>query len=119
MTTQMLTRTEKIARLNDRVRKGLDRTARIVFSYALSARFFEGNGALAILAQASIMKAIRHHLFDENTHGERDFGQIEFRGQRIWSKIDYYDYDLEYGSDDPADASITRRVMTIMLPEDY
>ena len=119
MTTQTLTRTEKIARLNDRVRQGLDRTAKIVFSYALSAKFFAGNGALAILAQASIMKAIRHHLFEQDAHGERDFGQIEFRGERIWFKIDYYDYDLEYGSEDPSDASVTKRVMTIMLPEDY
>lgn len=33
-------------------------------------------------------------------------------------RIDYYDAALEYGSEDPADASITRRVLTIMLRED-
>jgi len=26
---------------------------------------------------------------------------------------------MEFGSEDPADASITTRVMTILLPEDY
>ncbi|WP_152998753.1 MULTISPECIES: DUF3768 domain-containing protein [unclassified Sphingopyxis] len=31
----------------------------------------------------------------------------------------YYDLDCEYGSEDPADASITTRVVTILLPEDY
>lgn len=31
----------------------------------------------------------------------------------------YYDMALEFGSDDPADASITRRVLTVMLAEDY
>ena len=51
-------------------------------------------------------------------HTVRDFGKIEFRGQRIWFKRDYYDYDLEYGSEDPSDPSVTKRVMTIMLPED-
>jgi hypothetical protein len=31
----------------------------------------------------------------------------------------YYDMALEFGSGDPADASITRRVLTVMLAEDY
>ncbi|MGQ3081390.1 MAG: DUF3768 domain-containing protein [Allorhizobium sp.] len=31
----------------------------------------------------------------------------------------YYDLDCEYGSEDPADATITTRVVTILLPEDY
>jgi hypothetical protein len=34
-------------------------------------------------------------------------------------KIDYYDAAMEFGSEDPADASVTTRVMTILLPEDY
>ena len=34
-------------------------------------------------------------------------------------KTDYYDPELLYGSDDPADASVTTRVLTILLPEDY
>ncbi|WP_419470597.1 DUF3768 domain-containing protein [Erythrobacter donghaensis] len=31
----------------------------------------------------------------------------------------YYDAELIYGSEDPADASITRRVVTLMRAEDY
>jgi len=34
-------------------------------------------------------------------------------------KVDYYDENLEYGSEDPANAAITTRVITILLPEDY
>jgi len=37
----------------------------------------------------------------------------------VLMKIDYFDPALEYGSEDPADASITRRVLTIMAREDY
>ncbi len=119
MQTQTISRAEQIARLNDRVRRGLDRNARIMFTGGFSAKFFEGNIALAMMAQASTMKAIRKHEFTDDAHGERDFGEINYRGQRVWFKIDYYDTELEYGSEDPADASVTRRVMTIMLPEDY
>jgi len=31
----------------------------------------------------------------------------------------YYDLNLEYGSEDPANASITARVVTIMLASEY
>jgi hypothetical protein len=31
----------------------------------------------------------------------------------------YFDADLQYGSDDPADPAVTTRVLTILLPEDY
>jgi hypothetical protein len=38
---------------------------------------------------------------------------------RVWLKIDCYDRDLVWGSPDPADPAVTRRVVTILLPEDY
>ncbi|WP_139797614.1 DUF3768 domain-containing protein [Novosphingobium sp. B1] len=31
----------------------------------------------------------------------------------------YYDTELVFGSDDPANPAITRRVVTLMRPEDY
>ena len=47
-----------------------------------------------------------------------DRGQFELSGETIHFRIDYYDVALEWGSEDPADASITRRVLTLMLRED-
>ena len=47
------------------------------------------------------------------------FGAFDLQGQRVLFKIDYYDMALECGSEDPADASITRRVLTVMLADDY
>ncbi|WP_341369186.1 DUF3768 domain-containing protein [Yoonia sp. BS5-3] len=37
----------------------------------------------------------------------------------IWFKIDLYDWDLEYGAEDPTDLEQTKRVMTVLFPSDY
>lgn len=56
---------------------------------------------------------------DNDPHGEHDFGVIQFSGQKVFWKIDYYDSSMEYGSPDPADAGVTSRVLTIMLAHEY
>ena len=38
---------------------------------------------------------------------------------RVMFKVDYYDLDKEWGSSDPADSSVTARVLTILLPDEY
>lgn len=52
-------------------------------------------------------------------HSEHDFGALTVLGRKIFWKIDYYDSAMEYGSEDPADDSITSRVLTIMLASEY
>jgi hypothetical protein len=56
---------------------------------------------------------------DNDPHGEHDFGVFDLAGQRLFWKIDYYDRDLRYGSDNPADPAVTIRVLTIMLVSEY
>jgi hypothetical protein len=113
-------RTLTIAELNDRVRLGLDRNARIVITSncleTLSGK--DCSPIERVVVQAELMAAFRHCQFSEDSP-ERDFGTVELRGRKVWMKIDYYDLALEFGSEDPADASVTTRVMTILLPEDY
>jgi hypothetical protein len=52
-------------------------------------------------------------------HEEHDFGSFEADGHRIFFKIDYLDHSMSMHSPDPADPSVTQRVITIMLAEEY
>ena len=52
-------------------------------------------------------------------HGEHDFGSFMLLGQKFFWKIDYYDKEMEQGSEDPSDPEKTTRVLIIMLAEEY
>jgi hypothetical protein len=52
-------------------------------------------------------------------YGEHDFGSVELSGQRLFWKIDYYDLSLTGLSPNPADPSVTIRVLTLMLTQEY
>jgi Protein of unknown function (DUF3768) len=56
---------------------------------------------------------------DNDPHGEHDLGLVEEQDVRCIWKIDYYDRDMELMSPDPADPSVTTRVLTVMLAEEY
>ncbi|PCH75114.1 MAG: hypothetical protein COC12_01835 [Rhodobacteraceae bacterium] len=48
-----------------------------------------------------------------------DFGAVQIDDHNLMWKIDAYDENLEYGSPDPADPSVTTRVLTIFLASEY
>ena len=52
-------------------------------------------------------------------HGEHDFGSFDFDGTSVMFKIDYYDNNLNFHSPDPADPTVTERIITIMLADEY
>lgn len=110
--------TATIARLNDDARLGLDRRARILFTSNCLETFRPTPETHPAFVQAELLKAFRHCEFAADSP-EHDFASIHFRDRKVWMKIDYYDLDCESGSENPADASVTTRVVTILLPEDW
>jgi len=52
-------------------------------------------------------------------YGEHDFGAIQHGDNTVFWKMDYYDLDLFMHSPDPADPTVTQRVLTVMLAEEY
>lgn len=79
----------------------------------------QAKGAIFVLAATSAVRAFDAFTGDNDPYGEHDFGAFDLGGERLFWKIDYYDKDLRFGSPDPADPAVTRRVLTIMLASDY
>ena len=106
-------RVDRVRALNDALRTTLI-GGRVMFT--------PGVAALEPQAQRRIIEALRRYDefdADNDPYGERDFGMIVVQGHELLFKIDYYDRDLVYHSPDAANPSVTTRVLTIMLAEEY
>ncbi|KHL24194.1 hypothetical protein PK98_14420 [Croceibacterium mercuriale] len=111
--------TERIARLNDRARIGFDRQAKIVMTRSLLSTLSPANDPRQnVMAQARIMRALRECTFTPSSP-ERDMAWFEIDGHKLMLKIDCYDESMDFASPDPANASVTVRVVTVMLVSDY
>jgi hypothetical protein len=109
----MTTKTEQIRTLNDRLRQNFSEGTAVMTC---------GVAALGAEAVARIVKTIA--VYDDfchanDPHEEHDFDAFEADGHTIFFKIDYFDNSLTYHSSDAADQSVTERVITIMLAEEY
>jgi hypothetical protein len=107
------TKAARVRELNDRFRTTL---------IGGNATMTSGIAALGETIVARIIEAVcKFTNFDaaNDPYREHDFGAFEIDGHKIFFKIDYYDKKLEFGSPHPADPSVTTRVLTIMLAEEY
>ena len=100
-----------IAALNDQARQTF-KECRVIITAGVQAL---GN-VDAVLRQVQVFEAFTP---GNNPYGEHDFGAIKYQGQTIFWKIDYYDLDLHMHSPDPSNETVTARVLTIMLAEEY
>ena len=122
--------TARIARLNDLARRAM--------GVACTAVATVGFRSLPEADQLQVRELIEtYDAFDEDNdpHSERDFGTIyqladgrwtterprlrDDERERVFWKFDYYDCDLRFGSEDADNPAVTRRVLTIMLSDEY
>lgn len=107
------TNTNKIAELNDRFRNT-----------------YWGGQVMATRGVSELSDAVREKLFkavmefdkftpDNDPYGEHDFGKVVINNTSFFWKIDCYDLTMTFGSPNPADPSVTCRVLTIMLASEY
>jgi hypothetical protein len=104
----------RIRALNDKFRReGSTEQSLVVTSgiIALGPEFM----VAAILA----IQAYNAFSDDNDPWGEHDFGKVAVAGQSVFWKIDYFNLDLTAGSENPGNELVTRRVLTVMLPEEY
>lgn len=102
-----------IAALNDRLRT-TGTGGRVVVSRGLLAH----GKAHVVLALAAVASFEAFNA-DNDPHGEHDAAMLDLGADTIMFKIDYYDLTLSAHSPSPADPSVTERVMTVMLAEEY
>lgn len=120
----------QIARLNDLARQAMGVACTVVATV--------GFRSLSDADQSRVRELIETFdafTEDNDPHGERDFGCVYQLGNGRWTterprvrederarvfwKLDYYDRELRFASEDAADPAITRRVLTIMLADEY
>jgi hypothetical protein len=109
----MDTHTYRIRTLNDKLRQHLIGGGVVMTP---------GIAAVGPVAIERIVRTIA--VFDDfcrknDPYQEHDFGAFDVEGQTVFFKIEYYDKTLAAHSPDPADPSVTERIMTIMLAEEY
>ena len=107
-----------------------DSTARIaILNDAFRTTFLGGTvcitAAVHELGAEFVTQALRavrdFDAFDEGNdpYGEHDFGVLSVGAERLFWKIDYFDPSMLHHAPDPADRETTRRVLTLMLPDEY
>jgi hypothetical protein len=105
---------KRIADLNDRCREHLPIGCTVLLTSGIS--------ALPNDELNQVLDKVRN--FDaftpgDDPYGEHDFGAFDHEGEQVYFKIDYYARDGEHLSENPADPSQTKRVLTIIFASEY
>jgi hypothetical protein len=125
---QMSTQTDHIRRLNDLARTQpqiVNATWVITNGVRHLLSGDDDSPAGIVLARDRVM-ALRHAVasysdWSDGTdpYGEHDFGAFLLFGERLYFKVDYYHPEHDTVAPVPSNVELCRRVLTIMLAEEY
>ncbi|MDQ2091161.1 DUF3768 domain-containing protein [Marimonas arenosa] len=101
--------------------RGLNDQARQTFTGCRVA-ITPGIQALGEDALRAILRAVQQYddfSPDNDPYEEHDFGAFHYADHQVFWKFDYYDLDLTMHSPGASDPTVTARVLTVMLAEEY
>lgn len=103
-----------IATLNDNFRKTFT-GGQVLLTAGIAAMSSEDKANIV-----SMVQNFNDFNEDNDPYGEHDFFSIDYKCNKIFAKIDYYDrFNTHFASENPADISKTLRILTILLAEEY
>ncbi|OLA79933.1 MAG: hypothetical protein BHW57_05215 [Azospirillum sp. 47_25] len=102
-----------IKTLNDNFRKSFN-GGKVLLTTSINAK--SQNEIAEILNQ---VRYFNNFTKANDPYNEHDFGSFNYKGEKIYWKIDYYDKSYQFYSEDPSNPDITNRVMTVMLASEY
>src|ERR1700675_1758709 len=98
---------EKTRELNDRLRNTMT-GGRVMLTAGVDA--LPSDVKAMVIRQVAMFSEFTP---DNDPHKEHDFGNFTLAGRKFFFKIDTYDADMRFGSEDPADPTKTTRFLTI------
>ena len=103
-----------IATLNDNFRKSFI-GGQVLLTAGIAAMSSEDKANII-----SLVQNFDNFNEDNDPYKEHDFGSFDYKGNKIFWKIDYYyRFNTRFASENPADISKTLRILTILLAEEY
>jgi len=115
MSTPERNQIDRIRELNDELRQNIS----CGHSHAVMTTGIAALGAEAVARIVKTIEVYNDFCHANDPHEEHDFGSFKVNGHTIFFKIDYYDRAMIAHSPDPADPTVTERIITIMLAEEY
>ena len=97
-----------IATLNDNFRRSFI-NGEVLLSAGIAAMSSEDKANII-----SMVQNFNDFTPSNDVYGEHDFGTFDYKGEKILWKIDYYDLNNKYHSEDPSNPYITNRILTII-----
>ena len=108
-----MNKTDKIRQLNDILRTTFT-GGRILTTIGIRRKPVEDVACIL-----SMVRSFNKFNKNNDPYSQHDYASFSFKGDVIIWKIDYYDKNYRYHSDDPSNPDITERVLTIMRADEY